>query len=499
MWYDEIRLRITSKRNILRKGLIKMSKGARTREASAEKIRARKEKELHEAKVRKIRKTTAIVTSLVILALIVAAVTTSIISNVRLNSGDALRSKTAASSSTVSVDGTMMKYSFDNLYDLYMQYYGDYASYYGITAETVMDDNKEQIESLLALNESAKANGVSLTDDEIAAVKTRSEMIAKGDVGRGVKQPDIYNMELISALAYKYQNIKNNEFAPASEEVAAKFDENPKAYMTADYIYFPISIPSDEDENATLTAEEVYDLADELGDAADKDGFIAVVKKIIEKLNYAETEEEVDSIISSLEKVDVSYTSGDEISEWAFSDIAVGDTRTIIDEDAGTITVYMLTKAPEKDESKTVSVRHILFENENYGSAAKAKAEAEKIYGEFKSGAMTEEAFANLALAYSTDNGSVYNGGLYENVPEGQMVASFNDWIFDETRKAGDTDIVETDFGYHIMYFVGEGSPVWASNVESEITSEKYSSFIAEALLTYPVAFDEEVLSDVIA
>ncbi|MFR8334817.1 MAG: peptidylprolyl isomerase [Oscillospiraceae bacterium] len=48
-------------------------------------------------------------------------------------------------------------------------------------------------------------------------------------------------------------------------------------------------------------------------------------------------------------------------------------------------------------------------------------------------------------------------GGLYENVALGQMVEAFNDWIFDTSRKAGDVGIVETDYGCHLMYFVGPG------------------------------------------
>ena len=36
------------------------------------------------------------------------------------------------------------------------------------------------------------------------------------------------------------------------------------------------------------------------------------------------------------------------------------------------------------------------------------------------------------------------------------MVANFNDWCFDSSRKPGDTGIVESDYGYHVMYYVGD-------------------------------------------
>ncbi len=113
------------------------------------------------------------------------------------------------------------------------------------------------------------------------------------------------------------------------------------------------------------------------------------------------------------------------------------------------------------------NVRHILikFQGGTYNSSTgsttytaaekeKAKTEAEKLLAQWKEGEMTEDTFADLAAKESDDNAG--EGGLYEDVYPGQMVTNFNDWCFDETRKAGDTGIVESEYGYHIMYFVGD-------------------------------------------
>ena len=82
-----------------------------------------------------------------------------------------------------------------------------------------------------------------------------------------------------------------------------------------------------------------------------------------------------------------------------------------------------------------------------------------------------------LADEYTEDTGSASNGGLYENVMSGEMVEEFDAWLYDDARKAGDVEIVETaDYGAHIMYYVGEGQPEWEVNVRSAITSEKYNS-----------------------
>ncbi len=121
------------------------------------------------------------------------------------------------------------------------------------------------------------------------------------------------------------------------------------------------------------------------------------------------------------------------------------------------------------NETKVIDVRHILvsFEggtkdsNGNVTYSAKEKAtakeKAEALLKQWKDGEATDESFAALAKENSTDPGSKEEGGLYEEVYPGQMVTAFNDWCFDKDRKTGDTGLVETDYGYHVMYFVKTG------------------------------------------
>ena len=92
-----------------------------------------------------------------------------------------------------------------------------------------------------------------------------------------------------------------------------------------------------------------------------------------------------------------------------------------------------------------------------------AKTVAEKLYNDFKAGTISEDAFANLAMEH-TDDSNGDNGGLYENVYPGQMIEQFNDWCFDEARQAGDYDLIETEYGWHLMFYVGD----------SEITYRDY-------------------------
>ncbi len=142
------------------------------------------------------------------------------------------------------------------------------------------------------------------------------------------------------------------------------------------------------------------------------------------------------------------------------------DVEAYYDENAETYASQGLSK----DEPNLVDVRHILVkpaadegaETDESGNPvltvvnwAEAKKEAEDLLAGWRAGEADEEAFALLASENSEDPGSVGTGGLYEGVYPGEMVAAFNDWCFDETRQPGDTGIVETEYGYHIMFFSG--------------------------------------------
>lgn len=92
--------------------------------------------------------------------------------------------------------------------------------------------------------------------------------------------------------------------------------------------------------------------------------------------------------------------------------------------------------------------RHILImvprgADERTNAAAQAKAEG--LLRQIRSGA----SFADLAKRFSDDPGSKNNGGELGFAKRGNMVPEFENAIF--TQEIGDTQIVRTEFGYHIV------------------------------------------------
>lgn len=149
-----------------------------------------------------------------------------------------------------------------------------------------------------------------------------------------------------------------------------------------------------------------------------------------------------------------------------------------------------------KDMGNLMDVRHILIIPGNYAPEenvtqytekewADALVEAQALLDAWKAGEATEESFAELAKLYSEDPGSKENGGLYTDVYEGQMVAEFEQWVFDENREQGNSGLVKTDYGYHIMYFVDK-HPMWINSVREVYMNEKTNTIVQFAIDTYP-------------
>ena len=141
-----------------------------------------------------------------------------------------------------------------------------------------------------------------------------------------------------------------------------------------------------------------------------------------------------------------------------------------------TVTGYYVVYFVECEDNNfpLANVRHILVKPEGgtvdsstgmtiytEEELAAAKAEAEILLKKWQDGEATQDSFAALATEYTEDPGSKETGGLYEDVYPGQMVATFNDWCFADGRKAGDTGLVETDYGYHIMYYAGHSDIIY--------------------------------------
>lgn len=176
---------------------------------------------------------------------------------------------------------------------------------------------------------------------------------------------------------------------------------------------------------------------------------------------------------------------------WLFDDSRKAGDNAMLEDTTNSSYYVVVYEKRYRNEYDTVNVRHILIEPEATTLAstddgydadvaqkkADAKKKAEDLLAQWKSGEATEDSFAKLANENSADTGSSDNGGLYSQVYKGEMETAFNDWCFDSSRKTGDTGVVETSYGYHVMYFVGTDLPYWQVQVTNALKSNDYNTW----------------------
>lgn len=98
-----------------------------------------------------------------------------------------------------------------------------------------------------------------------------------------------------------------------------------------------------------------------------------------------------------------------------------------------------------------VQVRHILIA----GKDEKSRETAEKLLKDLKSGAN----FAELAKAHSADPGSAQKGGDLGSFARGRMVPEFEKAAFELKTPGELSDVVSTQFGFHILQLVERQAP----------------------------------------
>ena len=97
----------------------------------------------------------------------------------------------------------------------------------------------------------------------------------------------------------------------------------------------------------------------------------------------------------------------------------------------------------------------------------------------------TEATFGETARKFSKDPGTQVNGGLYQGIRKNQMTGVLDAWCFDPARQAGDTAILRSDYGVHILYFSGSRT-LGREESEAAYVRQQQNALIAQAKEAYP-------------
>lgn len=404
--------------------------------------------------------------------------------------------------------------SFNEIYSMLYQNYSSYISYIIDIAKPLEEQNysdeetwdqyitnytEETLRRMTVVYEAAKADKDYVMSDEFKTALDEFDANVEANAADYDMTVDEFikyaygetaDLETVRAMTekqytyYDYSNQYESGVEVTDEEMKERYESDKKSYDSVDFRYF--AVPYVEDGTTEFTAEQKAQAlitADALAKAKDAAEFEALVLE-----NAGESQKEYYSAEDSTLYKGAKY--GDlnigDVADWLFDDARTANETYISESDeSACVYVFMFENRTAADYS-TKNVRHILLQPEkdeegNSDDAAWSAVEkqAQELYDSFLAGEHTEEIFASLANENSSDTGSNTVGGLYENVAKGKMVDEFEDWCYDESRKTGDTGIVKTTYGYHIMYYVGDGDNALSEQLYSVISNEKYEAWIA--------------------
>ena len=371
---------------------------------------------------------------------------------------------------------------------------------------TLTSAQKKTIEKQIStLKDSASQNDVSL------------DQYIKANFGTYCSEDTIRLMLEQYYLSANYKGKFKCETKVTDNDVDKYYNDHKNDYKKIEFYYIasPYDATDDNSKNESIkTAEKI------MAKMKDKKSVIALVPEVYSSYidSQVKSSMEQDSTLTekkareeavkSYESNVVTTVSGsdspfdDKMNTWLFSDdTKVGSKKYYIDESAGYIYIVLKTSKASVEEDETYTVRHILVAPESGSNSssstsekaeytdeqwAAAKKKADSILAKFNKTDKSEYEFAKLAEQYSTDSASTSSGsndsfgGLYESVTLGQMVPDFEKWSIDDSRKYGDTGIVKSDYGYHIMFFIND-CPEYQSKIIAQIKSDRLSNMIDKA------------------
>ena len=272
-----------------------------------------------------------------------------------------------------------------------------------------------------------------------------------------------------------------------SKDKATDFNSYSYSYSYLSYNDFILGGTEDENGTKTYTEDEKNAAREKMLEVAKQMATATTVedlKKMAEEADVNETSglavnSKTNTLYTSIENADMAAW----LADAARTEGEIGMVANTSSGEEGIVNGYYVVCYEGKTDNNRAmgNVRHLLVQfsggttddltgETTYSDEEKAIAETEakELLNKWESGEKTEERFIEMVKEYSDDS-SASEGGLFENInPASQYVVNFLNWSTDESRKAGDYDLIETEYGFHLMYYVGDSEMSYRDYMISE-------------------------------
>lgn len=404
-------------------------------------------------------------------------------------------------------------------------------------ADYFMDMALENAKSNHAIYELAKSEGYSLSEEDQAAIDesisymemyaqmygfTKVDDYLEALYGNGATEKSYREYMTRGSIAQAYYDDHYDSLKYEDADIRAYEADKFTNYSSYNFALYHIDYSSylpegekDEEGNVTHTSEEIgaardqaYADAETLAKATNLEELNAAIAALAinaEKETAPKATENENVLFSNLSETYSEWLSDSERKE---NDIvSIPEEVTEENEDGNEVTsvngyYVVLFQSRNENQDKMSNVRHLLVKfaggttddngNTTYSDEEKAaaKEKADGYLKTWKEGAATEESLIELVKAHSEDT-SAETGGLFENINrDSNYVPNFKNWSIDESRKAGDAEVIETEYGYHVMYYSGDSALSYrdymiTNDLRTEDLEKWYNDVVGKVTATY--------------
>ena len=381
----------------------------------------------------------------------------------------------------------------------------DYNYWYQMIATQVLNSTysypdretvTNNIFSIVGVAKAAEAKGYKLEGEDLETYNSTLEQLRSDCKSFNGSEKKFFNQrygfgsnEEIVMKNYRYQLLAikyYNEFCEKLDYTDADLEEYYKEHgiETLASLDFRVAIFSTDVGNTFgipyASSADALEAANKLNSLiTDEKSFINAIKSEAQSLGYDMTKFKEEDTLEEGFKYSSMNSQLTELRDWLFSNDRKANDHTVITStiDGKEVSYLLFIVNPlTREDYKTIDMRHILISTKTEGTdktedqvKAEAKSKIEQICAEWEDTDMTDEKFAELAKKYSSDT-TAEDGGLIEKVYKEQLVDSIDEFLFDDTRKAGDYKIVESTYGYHLVYYKGTNIEKWKIDAESYLT-----------------------------
>jgi peptidyl-prolyl cis-trans isomerase D len=166
---------------------------------------------------------------------------------------------------------------------------------------------------------------------------------------------------------------------------------------------------------------------------------------MIDSASFAESVEVTEDDIAEYYNANITAFDTEEQIKLAYVSLTVEDVKSRVSVDEEAVRTYYDNNLSGYGKEEERRVSHILIEAGDDADAAKAKTQA--LLDQLNDGAD----FAELAESNSDDTFSAENGGDLDFITPGMMDDAFDEAVFSLANVGDYTDVVETEFGFHII------------------------------------------------